>query len=1035
MEIESRRHLSYHEESKKEERLSKMFQKVRSYILVILIMVVAVLPVAIYALDPIVKINEAEFRDKIHGAWVGKNCGGTLGMPYEGQSGPFNITYYKEGSTGAPNDDIDIQILNLWEMQTYNAAVDARILGEHFRDYETQYWNEYGVAKNNMAAGIMPPLSGIYNNGFWKDSNGAWCRSDLWALVAPGAPARAVRFCWEDAVIDHSAQSEGVYANMFIIALESAAFVEHDINKLIQIGLSYIPSDCGVAKESAVVNAKNAGKTWLQARTDVINLSTHGGFMADRDIPFVVIGLLYGNDDFGQSICIATNVGDDTDCQPATVGAILGIIHGWNWIPSNWKDPITENITHCCIVDTFPHSPNIAGLTDDTVAMVKQVQAKYNLPVEIIPGATDMSRVSELQLTDTATAQELWARSSYQIVYNNLDEQVVFDYINDPIFYNGSHNFSMTVKNLASGPKTLNITMNILPAEWHVTGLPATASLAGGGSTTVFFTVTGQDYKPVFTQAITSNTTMIDVALTLFGYFGPTATPDPRWPEVNDDASGTSYSGCNHYTVSGYYNNDCQASNIAGSYAQYTFTGTGVRWIGKKGSDHGTADIYIDVMNTPVDTVSTYKATTELQAICYEKTGLSYGTHTIRIVVKSGGWSDFDAYEYLVEQSATSTPTSTPTATPTATSTPTPANTPTPMPTTVGSWTTVNDNDISSGVSYGPNWSYNNQQTNPQYYQNDAHYSFTIGAYVQFTFTGTQVKWIGGKNNDHGKADVYIDDYKVATIDTYNAIKIAQQELFVSDVLSRGQQHTIKIVVTDQTSGSQYCHDIDAFKYINASSTSTPTPTPTATVTPTLTPTPTPTSIPSGHTDEFNSATLDSAWSWVRQDSANWSLTENPGSMRIKCQSGDLWGGMNNAKNLLLRNAPSGDWTMTTKLSFNPSQNYQQAGLMVYKDDDNYVRLTRHYGDYSGTGHIETVKEISGAPVSTDLASSDTSVYLKIVKSGITYTMSYNTDGGSSWTQVEQYTGVDLGISIKVGICCFGGPTGVNADFDWFDIK
>lgn len=192
------------------------------------------------------------------------------------------------------------------------------------------------------------------------------------------------------------------------------------------------------------------------------------------------------------------------------------------------------------------------------------------------------------------------------------------------------------------------------------------------------------------------------------------------------------------------------------------------------------------------------------------------------------------------------------------------------------------------------------------------------------------------------------------------------------------------------------------------------------------------TGAPSGHTDEFDSSTLDPAWSWVRQDGSNWSLTESPGNMRIKCQTGDLFQTDNTAKNLLLRSAPAGDWTVTGKLTFNPGSNYQQAGIMAYKDDDNYIKFTRAYSDGN---RLSAAKETGGVYMQSLPSEASTVLYLKVVKSANTYTLSYNTDGSTNWTQVAQYTNVDLGTVIKVGVCSFGGSTGVNADFDWFDVK
>jgi hypothetical protein len=39
-------------------------------------------------------INENEFRDRVYACWLGKNIGGTLGMPFEGDTNAHDITFY-----------------------------------------------------------------------------------------------------------------------------------------------------------------------------------------------------------------------------------------------------------------------------------------------------------------------------------------------------------------------------------------------------------------------------------------------------------------------------------------------------------------------------------------------------------------------------------------------------------------------------------------------------------------------------------------------------------------------------------------------------------------------------------------------------------------------------------------------------------------------------------------------------------------------------------------------------------------------------
>ena len=43
---------------------------------------------------------------------------------------------------------------------------------------------------------------------------------------------------------------------------------------------------------------------------------------------YIVIGMLYGEGDFGKTVDISTRCGQDSDCNPASAGGILGTILG-----------------------------------------------------------------------------------------------------------------------------------------------------------------------------------------------------------------------------------------------------------------------------------------------------------------------------------------------------------------------------------------------------------------------------------------------------------------------------------------------------------------------------------------------------------------------------------------------------------------------------------------------------------------------------------------------------------------------------------
>lgn len=185
--------------------------------------------------------------------------------------------------------------------------------------------------------------------------------------------------------------------------------------------------------------------------------------------------------------------------------------------------------------------------------------------------------------------------------------------------------------------------------------------------------------------------------------------------------------------------------------------------------------------------------------------------------------------------------------------------------------------------------------------------------------------------------------------------------------------------------------------------------------------------------DDFDDPTLDPAWSWIRQDSTHWSLTTRPGFLRIVTQQGDVYESTNNLRNLLIQQAPDGDFTITTLLTIEPFTHAQQGGLLVYQDDDNYIRITR---GYMFTSHyVEFILEQNGSPTTQQLTVPDTTVYLAITRSGTHYTGYYSLDG-TTWTPVGQFSNVSFHPS-QVGIGAWNGDLSapeIPVDFDFFHL-
>lgn len=383
-----------------------------------------------------IKLNKQEILNKIHGCWLGKNIGGTMGAPFEGKRELFDIDGYTTPSgEPLPNDDLDLQLIWLSALETVGArGLSTNDLADYWLSYIAPHWNEYGIAKNNLKMGLLPPLSGEVEN-VWKNSNGAWIRSEIWACLTPGLPNIAVKYAIMDACIDHGL-SEGTYAEVFTATLESLAFFESDIRKLIEKALTYIPETSRVAKSVQIVlDAYDKGLPWKEARELVVEDSRDlGWFQAPGNLGFMVIGLIYGEGNFKQSLIYAINCGDDTDCTAATCGAILGIIMGADRIPDELKEYIGDRIITVSINGSYRHQipKTCKELTQRVIRLLPEVLSAHDVELE---WTVDKSEVSapETDLLLAGYSSDVFSRSPYSFeIPSLLHTSVVVEYEREP---------------------------------------------------------------------------------------------------------------------------------------------------------------------------------------------------------------------------------------------------------------------------------------------------------------------------------------------------------------------------------------------------------------------------------------------------------------------------------------------------------------------------------------------------------------------------------------------------------------------------
>jgi regulation of enolase protein 1 (concanavalin A-like superfamily) len=97
--------------------------------------------------------------------------------------------------------------------------------------------------------------------------------------------------------------------------------------------------------------------------------------------------------------------------------------------------------------------------------------------------------------------------------------------------------------------------------------------------------------------------------------------------------------------------------------------------------------------------------------------------------------------------------------------------------------------------------------------------------------------------------------------------------------------------------------------------------------------------------DDFRGR-LGEGWRWVREDAKGWRISEQ--GLEIRLQPGNMWGGANNAKNVLVHPAPDpakGDLEVSVTLTNKPSGQYEQVDLVWYYDDSHMVKIGQEQVD------------------------------------------------------------------------------------------
>ncbi|HET6566922.1 MAG TPA: ADP-ribosylglycohydrolase family protein [Rhodothermales bacterium] len=311
------------------------------------------------------RISRADLLDKIKGGWAGQTIGVTFGGPTEFR---FNGTMIQDYQPIAWHDGLlkwwydngpglyddiymDLTFVDVLEKQGLDAPATA--FADAFAHAGYALWHANQQARYNILNGLQPPASGNWLNNPEADDIDFQIESDFAGLMSPGMPNAASAIA--DTVGHIMNSGDGWYGGVFISAMYTFAFFNDDVEQVVRQALRMIPEQTTFRRCIQDVldwhqqYPDDWKRTWFEIQKKwSSDVGCPDGVFTDFDIDsklnaaYVVLGLLYGDGDFGKTLDIATRAGQDSDCNPSSAGGILGVIKGYSSLPAFWKQGLDE---------------------------------------------------------------------------------------------------------------------------------------------------------------------------------------------------------------------------------------------------------------------------------------------------------------------------------------------------------------------------------------------------------------------------------------------------------------------------------------------------------------------------------------------------------------------------------------------------------------------------------------------------------------------------------------------------------------------
>ena len=328
-------------------------------------------------------ISADAYRDKLHGMWVGQLLGNYAGRPVEGDMQRGGLDYTVDWATVISthpwygDDDTCFEFLY---SDVLNDSADPTPvqIGAEWIDHikPDTFYIANKQARWLMTQGATPPATGSQRlNRHWYAIDSQIGTESIGGMT-PGMRQRAADLAGRFASVTN--EGFGVHASQFYAAMYAAATYESDVAQVIEAGKAVVPTTSRTydiiqdVQDWYAADMADGVADWRATqellydhyRGSLAKGRYYGWYESTVNLGMTVMGMLYGEGDFEQTVEITVQGGFDADCNPATAGGLIGLINGFDGLPNNLTDGISETYTAISWLDNIDLTRTIPEIVD-----------------------------------------------------------------------------------------------------------------------------------------------------------------------------------------------------------------------------------------------------------------------------------------------------------------------------------------------------------------------------------------------------------------------------------------------------------------------------------------------------------------------------------------------------------------------------------------------------------------------------------------------------------------------------------------------